>query len=157
MSLRTWCETLASIRGRVPALDLPQYRGARRYGTLIALCPCGSVRDAILLGKDGAAICKRWRRQRHRRPSHRNGWTLMARLWDLKPGWTLHWLEDGDNIACDDCGHCLLFLPTMSEGDVATAVVEDHDAYHLIMTSVKSKNNRSRKAIKVDLDGWHRS
>ena len=41
----------------------------------------------------------------------------------------------------------------MSEGDVATAVVDDHDAYHLIMTSVKSKNNRSRKAIKVDLDG----
>jgi len=58
----------------------------------------------------------------------------MARLWDLKPGWTLHWLEDGDNIACDDCGHCLLFLPTMSEGDVATAVVDDHDAYHLIMS-----------------------
>ena len=51
----------------------------------------------------------------------------MARLWDLKPGWTLHWLEDGDNIACDDCGHCLLFLPTMSEGDVATAVVDDHE------------------------------
>ena len=81
----------------------------------------------------------------------------MARLWDLKPGWTLHWLEDGDNIACDDYGHCLMFLPTMSEGDVATAVVDDHDAYHLIMTSVKSKNNRSRKAIKVDLDGWHHS
>ena len=79
-------------------------------------------------------IGKRWRHQRHRRPSDRNGWTLMARLWDLKPGWTLHWLDDGDNIACDDCGHCLLFLPTMSEGDVATAVVDDHDAYNLIMT-----------------------
>ena len=78
----------------------------------------------------------------------------MARLWDLKPGWTLHWLEDGDNIACDDYGHCLLFLPTMtSEGDVITTVVDEDDAYDLIMRSVKSKNNRSRKAIKVDLDG----
>ena len=125
---------------------------------LLLYAPRGSVRDAILLGKDGAAFNRQaLAAPTHRRPSDRNGWTLMARLWDLKPGWTLHWLEDGDNIACDDYGHCLLFLPTMSEGDVATAVVDDHDAYHLIMTSVKSKNNRSRKAIKVDLDGWHRS
>ena len=40
-----------------------------------------------------------------------------------------------------------------SEGDVITTVVDEDDAYDLIMRSVKSKNNRSRKAIKVDLDG----
>ena len=39
-----------SLRGGVLALDLPQCRRARRYA------PCGSVRDAILLGKDGAAF-----------------------------------------------------------------------------------------------------
>ena len=80
----------------------------------------------------------------------------MARLWDLKPGWTLYWLEGGDNVAVDDFGMCVLFLPTTSaEGEVATIVVDKGDTYNLVMKSVKSKNNRSRKAIKVDLDGWH--
>ena len=86
------------------------------------------------------------------------GGTLMARLWDLKPAGPFTGLGRWRQPRLRRLRALPLFLPTISaEDDVTTTVVDNPNAYHLIKTSVKSKNYRSRREIKIDLDGWHRN